>query len=87
MKYYLSVLAIFKNETMNMKVWLDHYLWQGVDHFYIIDNGSTDKPLNILQEYIDKDIVTLYSLSEKHQQSKHYQYVFDKERLKENNFS
>ena len=51
--YYLSVLAIFKNETMNLKMWIDHYLWQGVEHFYLIDNGSTDKPLAILKEYID----------------------------------
>jgi hypothetical protein len=52
--YYLSVLSIFKNETINLKLWLDHYLWQGAEHFYLIDNGSTDEPLNILQEYIDK---------------------------------
>jgi glycosyltransferase involved in cell wall biosynthesis len=50
--YYLSVLSIFKNETMNLKIWIEHYLWQGVEHFYLIDNGSDDNPLNILQEYI-----------------------------------
>jgi hypothetical protein len=81
--YYLSVLSIFKNETMNLKIWLEHYLWQGVQHFYLIDNGSTDDPLNILQEYINKGIVSYFYLSEQHQQLKHYRYVFDKERLKE----
>jgi hypothetical protein len=80
--YYLSILSIFKNETMNLKVWLEHYLWQGVDHFYLIDNGSTDKPLNILQEYINKGIVTYYYKPEKHQQAEHYRWVFDKENLK-----
>jgi FkbM family methyltransferase len=79
----LSIMAIFKNETMNLRVWLEHYLWQGVEHFYLIDNGSTDNPLHILQEYIDKDIVTYYFRSEKHQQVKHYRYVFDKENIKE----
>jgi glycosyltransferase involved in cell wall biosynthesis len=58
--YYLSVLSIFKNETMNLKLWLEHYLWQGVGHFYLIDNGSTDNPLSILQEYIDKGIITYF---------------------------
>ena len=58
--YFLSVLAQFKNETMNLKVWIEHYLWQGVEHFYLIDNGSTDNPLSILQEYINRGIVSYY---------------------------
>jgi len=84
--YYLSVLATFKNETMNLKLWLNHYIWQGVEHFYLIDNGSTDEPLQILQEYIDKGILTYYYLPERHKQVEHYRHVFDKERLKENTF-
>lgn len=80
--YYISVLAIFKNETMNLKVWIEHYLWQGVEHFYLIDNGSNDNPLEILQEYIDKGIVSYYYLPERFKQVEHYRYVFDKEQLK-----
>jgi hypothetical protein len=84
--YYLSVLAIFKNETMNLKVWLDHYLWQGVKHFYLIDNGSDDEPKSILQDYIDKGIVSYYFLPEKHKQQEHYRYVFDNADLKKNTY-
>jgi hypothetical protein len=84
--YYLSILAIFKNETMNLKVWLEHYLWQGVKHFYLIDNDSDDSPLSILQEYIDKGIVSYYFLPEKHKQEQHYRYVFDKADLKNNTY-
>lgn len=80
--YYLSVLSTFKNETMNLKLWLEHYLWQGVEHFYLIDNGSEDNPLNILQEYINKGIVTYYYLPEKHKQVEHYKHVFDNENIK-----
>jgi len=80
--YNLCIMAIFKNETMNLRMWLEHYLWQGVDHFYLIDNGSTDDPLNILYEYIDKGIVTYYYRAEKHQQVQHYRWVFDNENLK-----
>jgi hypothetical protein len=80
-KYNFCIMAIFKNETMNLKLWLDHYLWQGVDHFYLIDNGSTDYPLYILNEYISKGIVTYYHRDQKHQQPQHYRYVFDKEYL------
>ena len=81
--YFLSVLSIFKNETINLKIWLDHYIWQGVEHFYLIDNGSTDNPLRILQEYIDKNIVSYFYLPEKHNQVKHYRTVFDEKKLKE----
>jgi FkbM family methyltransferase len=79
----LCFMAIFKNETMNLRMWLEHYLWQGVEHFYLIDNGSTDNPFDILQEYIDKGIVSYYYRAEKYQQVQHYRYVFDTENLKE----
>jgi GR25 family glycosyltransferase involved in LPS biosynthesis/tetratricopeptide (TPR) repeat protein len=79
----ICVMAIFKNETMNLKVWLDHYIWQGVDHFYLIDNGSTDNPYDILKDYIKKGLVTYYYRAEKHCQVEHYRYVFNNEHLKE----
>ena len=41
---------------MNIKVWLEHYINQGVDIFYLINNNSDDNPLDILQPYIDKGI-------------------------------
>jgi len=79
----LSLLAIFKNETMNLKIWIDHYLWQGVEKIYLIDNGSTDEPLKILQPYIDKKLVIYYNLQERYKQIEHYKYVINKENLKE----
>lgn len=81
--YYLSLLSTFKNETVNLKLWIEHYLWQGVEHFYLIDNNSDDNPLSILQDYIDKGIVTYYFLPEKFKQVQHYQHVFNNEKLKE----
>ena len=80
--YYLSVLSIFKNETMNLKIWIEHYLWQGVEHFYLIDNGSDDDPLTILKEYIDNGIVSYYYLPEKYKQVDHYRYIFDTENIR-----
>jgi hypothetical protein len=68
---------------MNLKLWIEHYLWQGVEHFYLIDNDSTDEPLSILQEYIDKGLVTYYFLPEKYKQAEHYRFVFDNENLKQ----
>jgi hypothetical protein len=80
--YYLSLIASLKNETTNLKIWIEHYLWQGVEHFYLIDNGSDDNPLSILQEYIDNGIVTYYYLPQRHRQVEHYRYVFDNANLK-----
>jgi hypothetical protein len=45
------VVAIFKNETRNLKEWIEHYLWQGASHIYLCDHESTDNPLEILQPY------------------------------------
>lgn len=79
---YLCVLATMKNETMNLKVWIDHYLWQGADHIYLIDNGSTDNPMKILKEYIDKGLVTYEYKPEKHRQKYHYRIVANKYDIK-----
>ena len=65
-----------------MKNWIEHYLWQGVEHFFLIDNDSTDNPLLILQEYIDKNIVSYYYKPEKHKQVEHYQFIYDNYNLK-----
>lgn len=74
--HYLSVLAQFKNETMNLKLWLDHHIWQGVEHFYLIDNESTDNPMPILKDYIEKGIVSYFYRPEKASQVKNYRNIF-----------
>lgn len=40
--HYLSIIAMFKNESSIIEQWIQHYLLEGVDHFYLIDNGSDD---------------------------------------------
>lgn len=83
-KKYLSILAIFKNETMILETWIKHYIWQGVDHIYLIDNNSDDNPLDILQPYIDIGYITVYQLPGKYRQMTHFKYVYEKEKLQEN---
>ena len=73
---YLSVLAQFKNETFNLKVWLDHHIWQGVEHFYLIDNGSTDNPLPILKPYFEKGLITYYYIPKPASQVENYRNIF-----------
>jgi len=68
--YYLAICAIFKNEGHILAEWLDHYIREGVDHFYLIDNGSTDDYLPSLAPYQDK--ITLFHDPERHKQIDHY---------------
>jgi len=63
-KYYLSVGAIFKNESHSIKEWIRHYLHHGVEHFYLINDNSSDNFMKIIQEYIDKNIITLFNVYE-----------------------
>jgi hypothetical protein len=63
-KYYLSVGAMFKNEALILKEWIQHYLYHGVEHFYLINDNSNDNFLEIIQEYIDENIITLFNVNE-----------------------
>src|SRR5690348_9778161 len=63
-KYYLSIGAIFKNESHILGEWISHYLYHGVEHFYLINDESNDEYMKILQPYINKDIVTLYNVKD-----------------------
>ena len=57
-KYYLSIVLKIKDEATYLKEWLEFYLIQGVDHFYIYDNESSDNIKEVLQPYIEKGLVT-----------------------------
>jgi hypothetical protein len=60
--YTLSVGAMFKNEEHAIVEWIEHYLYHGVQHFYLINDGSTDTSVMKLQPYIDKGLVTLFNV-------------------------
>ncbi len=55
--HYLSVCAIAKNEGPYFKEWIEWYISQGVDKFYIYDNESTDDTKSILEPYIEAGVV------------------------------
>ena len=60
----LSVGAMFKNESHSIEEWIKHYLHHGVEHFYLINDNSTDDSVAILQPYIDKGLITLFQVKE-----------------------
>jgi len=60
--YKLSVGAIFKNEESAMVEWIEHYLYHGAEHFYLINDGSTDSSVEKLKPYIDRELITLFNI-------------------------
>jgi hypothetical protein len=72
----LCVVAIFKNECHAMREWIKHYLNEGVQHFFLIDNGSTDGSSECLFEF---DCVTLVYDDKKHAQEELYNRYYLKD--------
>lgn len=62
--YTLCVIASFKNNMYRLKEWLQHHLWQGVEHFYLIDEGSVDDYWTEIEGYIKNKIVTIDMIGE-----------------------
>jgi len=59
MKNNLSICAIFRNEVLYLKEWIEFHLLVGVEKFYLYNNRSDDNYLEILKPYIEKEIVVL----------------------------
>jgi hypothetical protein len=77
--YDLAVFAVFKNEADIMEEWLEHHIWQGVKHFYLLDNNSTDKFQSILKPYITAGFITVCytpSVSPQEQGLEHLRKMF-----------
>lgn len=69
---YLAICAIIKDEGKYLKEWLAYHMLQGVEHFYLYDNGSTDDTETILDPLIEKGIVTYYPFPGEAMQLKAY---------------
>ena len=76
-KYKLSACLLIKNETENLNDWLKHYINQGVEHFFITSNNSTDgidtfiencEYKNMITLIIDNRDLNIYSNSVNHKQ-------------------
>jgi len=78
----VCLIAIFKNESCIMKEWIEHYIKEGIDHFFLIDNGSNDGYSYILKPYIDSKKVTLVIDFTRHKQTELYNlYFLEKSKL------
>jgi hypothetical protein len=58
-KFRVSVCAIFKNESLYLREWIEFHKIVGVEHFYLYNNNSTDDFMSVLAPYIADGTVTL----------------------------
>ena len=61
--YDVAICAIFQDEAPFLKEWIEFHKLQGVQHFYLYNNNSTDHYLEVLTPYISSNKVTLVEWS------------------------
>jgi len=59
--YNLSVATLFRNEEHSIVEWIEHYLFHGVEHFYLIDDYSDDNSCILLTPYITRGLITIFN--------------------------
>ena len=64
----LAFVLIAKNEAPYIEEWLNFHRKQGVSHFIIYNNESTDNFREVLQPYIDSGLVSYHVINGKPRQ-------------------
>ncbi len=76
-KHYISICAIFKNEGIYFREWIEYHKLIGVDHIYLYNNFSTDNYKEILEDYILDGFVTIKDWLYKRGQISAYEDCFN----------
>lgn len=61
-KYYLALVAIFRDEARFLKEWIEFYRLMGVEHFYLYNHLSKDNYMEVLSPYIKEGVVDLVNV-------------------------
>ena len=56
--YELTITTLTKHSASYIKEWIEYHLLIGVDHFFILDNESTDDVYSVLLPYIEEQLIT-----------------------------
>lgn len=59
MRSYLSIVAIYRDEAVYLKEWVEFHRIVGVERFFLYDNFSVDDHREVLAPYLDEGIVVL----------------------------
>lgn len=71
-----------KNEEMVIGEWIQHYIDQGADEIFVIDNGSTDNSKFVVESMVSNGRVHYIYLPEKWNQKEHYWSVINKFKIR-----
>lgn len=67
-QYELAVCLIFQDDAAYLQEWIEFHKLQGVQHFYLYNNNSTDDYKKVLTPYIKNGTVTLIQWDKEHDQ-------------------
>jgi hypothetical protein len=67
-----GIMAIFKNEAMGIREWVEHYKWQGADEILLLDNNSTDNGADLIKGIPH---VTVVNAPKSHAQKEQYNTI------------
>lgn len=56
---YLAVAAVYRNEAVYLREWIEFHRLVGVERFFLYNNRSTDDHLTVLAPYIEEGTVVL----------------------------
>lgn len=57
--YNFCVCSVFKNEAHILEEWLLHYIYHGIEHFYLVNDNSLDQYKDIIDKYSNH--ITLFN--------------------------
>ena len=57
---YLAVCAIYRDEALYLREWIEFHRLAGVERFFLYDNESTDDHRAVLAPYLESGIVALH---------------------------
>ena len=46
----VSLLSVIQNNEDIIKEWIEHYLAEGIGHFYLVDDNANEKTKEILND-------------------------------------
>jgi hypothetical protein len=82
-KYKLSICLLIQNERENLQEWLEHYINQGANHFFIVSNNSTDNIEEFINTNVYRDYITLII---DNRESKLYENSYSHKQIIDDNF-
>lgn len=75
-KFNSVICGIFKNESIFLEEWVKYHLLLGIDHIYLLNNGSTDEFEEVLKPFIEIGQVTLIDWPKPNSQFEAYEYWY-----------